>query len=199
MSAVDRVRGVDVRSLGLVAAAVVAVLGLLSVFSASVDVGGLVESRTSTLLGVAGIAGGAALSRRWIRSEERCYRPPERERRRPVDVPGDDVDDRLAFATAGGSAEAAQYYRSRNRQALRELAVDVLVTRRGETPDSARQHLRDGSWTADERAAAFFRLGGNAGDEVTGAVRQRVGRDHPHVERARAAVAELTRIAEEGA
>lgn len=199
MSTADRLRGIDAWSLLFVAAAVVAVLGLLSVFSASVDLGGLVESRTSTLLGIAGIAAGAVLARRWVRSEERGYRPPERERRRPVPVPGDDVDDRLAFATAGGSSEAAQFYRSRTREELRDLAIDVLVTRREETPDSARQRLRDGSWTADDRAAAFFRLGGSSGDEVTGVVRRRVGGDHPHVERARAAVAELTRIAEEGA
>jgi|GEM_PF-3118937 len=200
-AAADRLRAIDVGTVGFAVAAVVVVVGILSVFSTAVDVSGLVEDQTRTILGVAGIAVGAGLLRRWVRAEDRGYRPPEREELRPIEVPGDELDEQLAHVASLSSTEAVRYFRAQTRDDLRELAIEVLTRHRGCTTQTAREQLRSGAWTDDERAASFFRLGGDGGasDQVTGAIRRPVGGDHPHTARARAAVAELVRIAGAGA
>lgn len=185
---------------GIAVGVLVALLGLLAVFTTAVDVSGLIDDQTRILLGVAGVGLGVIAMRHWIGAEPGGYEPPERERWRPVEPPGEDVDELVELSSGGHSREAGQYYRSQVRERLTPIAIDVLVTRRGLSEEDARERLRAGTWTEDPVAARFFRLGtdGGASDDVTGALRRPLGGEHPYVERTRRVVEELARITEVG-
>lgn len=195
--ATRRLRGIDTTSVGLAVAAIVAVLGIASVFTA-LDLSGIVQDRIRALLGLVGVGVGIVLIRRWIDADPHGYRPTERERVRPVGVPGDDLDELLRLRERAGSAEAIRFYRSQLREELRATAVDVLQTHRGYSETEARERLRDGSWTDDDVAASALRL--DSGSGVGGEIRNpfsRSGRgEHPATQRARRAIEALTRIAE---
>ncbi|AGN01884.1 hypothetical protein L593_09695 [Salinarchaeum sp. Harcht-Bsk1] len=199
-AATDRLRRIDVATVGIAIAAVVAVVGIASVFSTVFDFSGLYEDRTRVLLGFAGIAVGAFLAKRWIDTDPGSYRPPERERVLAVDVPGEEFDDLLRFRAIAKSPEAIRYFRSQSREELQQVAIEVLELHQGLDRETARARLRGGSWTADETAAEFFRLGtdGGATEELDNALRRRRGGEHPHTKRARRAVEALARIAGPG-
>ena len=196
-AATDRLRRIDGATVGIAIAALVAVVGIASVFSAAFDFSGLYEDRTRALLGFAGIAVGAFLTKRWIDTDPGSYRPPERERVLPVGVPGEEFDDLLRFRAIAKSPEAIRYFRSQSREELQDVAIEVLERHQGLDREDARARLRDGSWTTDETAAEFFRLGtdGGATEELDNALRRRRGGEHPHTKRARRAVEALAAIA----
>lgn len=193
-----RFGGVDSATVGVAVGAAIAVVGILSVFSPSLDLSALGEDRFRILLGLAGVGFGAVIARRWIDDEDEGYRPPERERVLEVGVPGDDLDELLRLRERAGSAEAIRFYRSQIREELMGVAIDVLEVRRGLSEEAAREALRSGEWTDDEVAATFFKLGagGEAGEELASAIRRPGGSEHPHTRRARRTAEVLTRIVE---
>lgn len=195
-----RAAGVTLRGVGLAVAAGVAVVGILGAFTSAVSVPDLLGTQSRVLLAIVGLAWGLLVAKRWTEADLGGYRPPERERVAPVPAPGEDVDELLALGEAAGG-ETGRYYRSRGRDRLLELGVRTLVVHRGLAPEAAHRRLREGTWTDDPDAAAFFRLRGDAGaaDALGGAIGASVGREHPNTRRARRAVAELRRIAEASA
>lgn len=183
----------NARDAGFGIAAAVAVVGLLAVFTPLLDARALAAARLRPLLALVALAAGVGLLRRWYRTEPTTHEPLERERRSPAAGAGDDFDELLALSDAG-SGESARYYRSQAREELQAVAVAVLTTHRGLTPERARRQLATGEWTGDDVAASFFA----AGSDPTGDVRNLLGRgsDGPTTRRARRAVAELRRIAD---
>jgi len=184
----------NARDLGIAVAAAGALLGIAAVFTSAVDLSGVLNTQSRVLLALAGLAWGLLLVERWTGADLGGYRPPERERVAPVSTPGEDVDELFALG-ARATGETARYYRSRGRDRLQELAVRVLTTHAGCSPEEAHRRLREGTWTEDPAAARFFQLRADAGTAVGG----RVGREHPHTRRARRVVAELKRLAEASA
>lgn len=196
-TAADRLRRIDVTAVGIAIAAILAIAGILSVFTAALDLSGIVEDRFHSMLGVTAAGIGAILVTRWIDAEDEGYRPPERERVVPVGVPGDEFDELLTLRSRADTTEAIRFFRSETRDELQEVAIDVLETHRGYTETEARERLRDGSWTDDEVAATFFQYGGTgASEELTNALPRSSGREHPYTRRARRTVAALSAIAE---
>lgn len=198
MSAEGRLRRVPWTDLGIAIAAVAAVVGIAGVFTTAVDFSGLVGSQLRVGLAGVGIVWGAAVVRGWVNAESGGYEPPERERAVPAAVPGDDLDDLLALGRSAGTPEATRYYRSQSRDRLQAIAIDVLCTHRGIDAETAREQLRDGTWTDDETAASYFQLRVNreASDEVVNVFRRPVGGEHPQVGRVRRALRELDRVTE---
>lgn len=113
---------------------------------------------------------------------------PEVENRLTVPVPGDAFDADLADLPprrTRGSEPTRRLLRDRL-----EAAATAALVREGLDREEARARLRDGSWTDDPRAAAFFR-----GDPPT--TRERVRRyaagESPFAGRARAAAVAVAR------
>lgn len=197
-AATKRLGGVGWSTVGIAVGAAIAIAGILSVFSAALDLGGLLEDRYRILLGLISVGFGAVIARRWIDAEDEGYRPPERERTLATGVPGDDLDELLELRERAGSTEAIRFYRSEIREELTDLAIDVLETHRGYTEDEAREALRSGDWTDDEVAASIFRYdsGNTASEELADTFRRPGGSEHPFTRRTRRAIEALTRIAE---
>ena len=86
--------------------------------------------------------------------------------------PGDDVDRKLA-AAASGSTVAREELHDRAESAV----VDALVRRRDCSRERARELLRDGEWTDDPDAAAFFAAEGYRRPSVRDRVRVLLGRE----------------------
>lgn len=72
--------------------------------------------------------------------------------RADVDAPGDEFD----RALAGASPRAGSEDRVAIRERLETLALARLRTTEGCSRDAARRRLREGDWTDDGAAAAFF-------------------------------------------
>lgn len=196
-TATDRLRRIDGTSVGTAIAAIVAVIGILSVFTAAIDLSGIVEDRFQIMVGIGGVGIGVILVKRWIDAEDEGYRPPERERAIPVDVPGDELDELLLLRSRAHTTEAIRFYRSETRDVLQRVAIDVLETHRGYTEEEARNRLRDGRWTDDEVAATFFQYGGSgASEELANSIPRSGDREHPYTRRARHTVEALTAITE---
>lgn len=198
MSTNRRFAGIGRDDVGIVIAAVAALVGIAAVFTTAVDLGRLGGSQTRVLLAVVGIAIGVGSIRNWIDADYGGYEPPERERVRPASVPGEDFDELLDLAQDAGTTEATRFYRSQSEDRLLDIAVEVLRTHRDFDAETARERLRDGSWTDDEVAARCFRPGPSteASDELSNAIREPVGGEHPRITRTRRALAELQRITE---
>jgi hypothetical protein len=196
--ATKRLGGIDATTVWIAVGAGIAVLGIVSVFSASLDLSGFGEDRFRIGMGRAGVGIGAVYAKRWGDAEDEGYRPPERERVLSVGVPGDDLDELLRLRELAGSTEAIRFYRSQIRDELLEIAIEVLEIHRGLSEEEARQQLRSGTWTDDEVAATVFRLGtgGGATEELANTIRRPGGSEHPYTRRVRRAIEELTRIAE---
>lgn len=194
--ATDRLRGIGFANLGLSVAAVVAVLGIVAVFTTALDLSGIVGSMNRVALAVVGLGLGALVANRWIGSEPDGYEPPERERVTPAAVPGTDLDDLLSLGQSASSREAVQFYRSQARDELLTVGTAVLVRHRGLDPEAARERLRSGDWTDDEMAANCFKLNADLSAELSETIRRPVGGEPAQVRQARRALAELERIAE---
>lgn len=100
---------------------------------------------------------------------------PSASDRPAYDVPGD----RLAAELADVSlAERDAADRDRVRERLRSTAVAAVVRAEDVDPETARERLRDGTWTDDESAAALFAADaeGRTPGGVEAAFRQRVER-----------------------
>lgn len=107
-----------------------------------------------TLVGVLAIVQGFryALERR--RTERLTVDLGEPERRYVVDVPGDDLDDRIR--RSAGRTRGANRARERIRTRLQDVVRGELVATRDYTPAAADEAIRDGTWTDDAAAAAFL-------------------------------------------
>lgn len=192
----DQLRGVGYANLGLAVAAVVAIVGIVAVFTTAIDLGGIVGSMNRVAIAVVGLGLGGVVAKQWIDAEPGGYEPPEGERVAPAAVPGTDLDELLALGQAAGSREAVQFYRSQVRDELLDVGTAVLVRHRGLDPEEARNRLRAGDWTDDEVAANCFMLNADVAGELTDTLRRPVGGESAQVRQARRALAELERIAE---
>lgn len=184
----------NARDLSFGVAAAVLVVGLLAVFTPVVDAADLGGDQLRAVVGFGTTVAGGVLVTRWFRSEPTAHEPRERERLAPLATAGSDFDQLLALA-GGGTDETTRFYRSRARDHLTAVAVAVLTTHRGCSPEEAREQLRTGAWTDDPVAARFFVAGSEYVDDVRGFVATATGSGHPTSRRARRAVAELRRIA----
>lgn len=196
--ATDRLPRIDVVNVGIAIGAIVAVLGIVSVFSASLDLSSLVQDRFRITVGIVGVGIGAILIKGWIDEEDEGYRPPDRERVRTVSVPGDEFDELLWLRSVASSTESIRFYRSETRDELLAVAIDVLEIHRGYSEEEARERLRDGSWTDDEVASRFFTYGGGSevSEQLSNTIRRSEGSEHPYTRRARRTIDVLGAIVE---
>lgn len=187
----------NARDVGFATAAAIAIAGLASAFTPMGVVDEAFDAELQTVLGILALVVGVAVARGWWTNEPNQDRPPVVERRLEVGAPGDDLDHLYDLSTVG-SMEVARYYRSRSREALRDVAVAVLTTHGGLTPETAEERIRNGTWTDDEVAAAAFlpRLDPEGADEVDAWIARRVGSDHPSIRRVRRVNRELRAIVE---
>lgn len=107
-----------------------------------------------TLVGMLAVVQGLryALGRR--KTERVTLDLGEPERRYVVDVPGDDLDDRIR--RSGGRTRGAARARERIRTRLRDVAAAELVATRNYTESEAEDAIAAGTWTDDPAAAAFL-------------------------------------------
>jgi len=197
-AATDRLPRVDLVTVGIGVAAIVAILGIVSVFTSALDLSSLVQNRFRITVGLVGVGLGAVMAKGWIDAEEDGYRPPDRERVLPVSVPGDEFDELLWLRSVATSTESIRYYRSESRDELLAVAIEVLELHRGYSEDEARERLRDGSWTDDPVAREFFQYGGGSevSEQLSNTVRRSRGSDHPYTRRARRTIDVLDGIVE---
>lgn len=107
-----------------------------------------------TLVGALAVLQGLryALDRR--KAERESVDLGEPERRYTVDVPGDDLDERIRRSS--GRTRGANRARERIRTRLRDVATAELVAKGDYTPTEADEAVQDGTWTDDAAAAAFL-------------------------------------------
>lgn len=125
-----------------------------------------------------------------IRGQRRAAALPEVEARQPATVPGTTFDEELSSLTEYGPEERDRV-RARMRERLEGVAVRVL-TRRGLDESTARRHLRAGTWTADERATAFFLPPVERELTLGTRIRSAMGAERVFRQRARRTVAAIT-------
>lgn len=182
------------RRLSLAVAVAAAVLGLALAFVPGLRAVASAPENLPSILGGVAVVAGLVRSWQWLRHEPRGATLPERERGRPVEVPGSDFDASLArvpdVVTSGGNRRAL-----RVRERLREAAVEVLVRYRGLSEGEANERLADGTWTDDRLAADFFATVDGTGGSVTESVAGTLWGEGPFRRRARRAAAEIARIA----
>lgn len=130
---------------------------------------------------------GAVASR--VRGRRRAASLPEVEKRLPAPVPGDEFDAELA-ALPGRGPEERDRVRASTRERLESVAVRVLA-RRGLDESTARRHLRAGTWTADEPAAAFFLPPAERELALGARIRTALGAEHAFQRRARRTAAAI--------
>lgn len=147
-----------------------------------------------TALGALLAIGGLREVRRRHRTELGYATTPDAEEAVELPTPGDEFDRRL-------DELSGLLYRARERQRIREEVVEVAVAtlqRRYEyTAAEAKTALREGTWTDDPFAAAFFTGRSPPTGRLT-RVRELLGAGTAFQHRARRAVDELHRLAEEG-
>ncbi|SFR88083.1 hypothetical protein SAMN05216559_0443 [Halomicrobium zhouii] len=107
-------------------------------------------------------------------------------------IPGERVDERLA-----GVSWREGETRAELADRIERAAVATLVRTEGWTPAEARERLRDGTWTDDERAAALLSDGEDQ-PSVSDHVRALATGETPFQRRADHAVAELHRRVVDG-
>lgn len=107
-----------------------------------------------TLVGALALVQGAryGLARRGLERPEVDLGEPET--RYEVEVPGDDVDERLL--RTGGLTHRSTERRERLRGRLREAAVETVAAREGLSTRRAARRIDDGDWTDDPVARAFL-------------------------------------------
>jgi hypothetical protein len=81
---------------------------------------------------------------------------PDPERPADLPTPGDDVDELIADAGLTVPHRSNRDPRQTLRTRLRRAGEQALIQRRGCSIDEARAMLRNGEWSDDPRAVAFF-------------------------------------------
>lgn len=159
--------------------------------------GGLVlQADRGVVLALAALAllqGLAAVAGR-VAGSGRAAAPDDVESRFPATVPGDEFDALLADLPQL-SVQRRDEERAAIRERLEALAVAVLIGR-GLDEATARRRLRDGTWTADERAATFFMPAADRELSLGRRMRDAVGSDLAFIRRARRTVAAIAAHAE---
>lgn len=182
------------RRLALAVAVATAVLGLALAFVPGLRAVASAPDSLPSILGGGAVAAGLVRAWQWLRHEPRGATLPERERGRPIEVPGSDFDESLARVPGIGPS-AGDQRALRIRERLREAAVDVLVRYRGLSEAEATERLAEGTWTDDRFAAEFFATGDGSGSSVTESVAGTLWGEGPYRRRVRRAAAEIARIA----
>ncbi len=185
------------RRLSLAVAVAAAVLGLALAFVPGLRAVASAPDSLPSVLGGGAVVAGLVRAWQWLRHESRGTALPERERGRPLEVPGSDFDDLLArLPSVRPSAGDQRALRIRER--LRETAVAVLVRYRNLSEEAAAEQLVEGSWTDDRFAADYFATGDAAGGSVTESVAGSLWGEGPFKRRVSRAAAEIARIASTG-
>lgn len=103
-----------------------------------------------------------------MRTKVEVAETPDRETEQDLEVPGESFDERVAelgstgsFAAGGVPGRPAQRdhvirNRDRLRNRLEEAAVATIAHKWGCSRERAREALREGTWTDDPHAAAYF-------------------------------------------
>lgn len=185
------------RRLSLAVAVAAAVLGLALAFVPGLRAVASAPENLPAVLGGAAVLAGLFRAWQWLRHEPRETTLPERERRRPVAVPGSDFDEALAGVPPVG-ATAGDRSAVRIREQLRDAAVAALVQYRGLSEDEATERLEEGTWTDDPLAADFFASLDGTGNSVAESVAGSLWGEGPFRRRARRAAAEIARVASVG-
>ncbi|WP_226012252.1 DUF7269 family protein [Halomicrobium salinisoli] len=185
------------RRLSLAVAVAAAALGLALAFVPGLRAVASAPDNLPSILGGGAVLAGLVRAWQWLRHEPRGTTLPERERGRPVEVPGSDFDASLALVPAVGASGGNRRV-LRIRERLRETAVAVLVRYRGLSAAAAAERLAEGTWTDDPLAADFFATGDGSGGSVTESVAGSLWGEGPFKRRVRRAAAEIARIASTG-
>ncbi|WP_435098368.1 DUF7269 family protein [Halarchaeum sp. P4] len=175
-------------ALGLLAA----VAGIVIAFAPGLVAGLSFAEAAITVVGVVALLAAYLAYRdaRATRADAERADPPDVETRRAAGRPGKSFDRTYAEARTNARASARPVARDR----LHDLAVETLVAIDGLTEEAAESRLREGTWTDDPHAAAFF------ADDAQPAptrlrLRELLGRASVFDVRFRHALAEIERIA----
>jgi hypothetical protein len=172
---------------------VLGVVGLLALAVPGLTTGLPTEDFAVTLLGGLLVVGALREVQRRRGTEPTYAETAEPEQAVELPTPGAEFDRRL-------DRLSGLLYRANERQRLREEVGDVAVAtlrrRFDYTESEAREALRTGSWTDDPFAAAFLRGDTPAVDRLR-RLRERLRRGGVFRYRARLAVDELYRIAQD--
>lgn len=170
-----------------------AVIGLALAALPGFRVGMALPEGVSFVVGLLAVVAGLYRARSFLRTDEDEFRFPDRERGRPVVVPGQEFDDLLSDVPRTRVAGDGRWLRVR--EELREAAVRVLVTYHGVAADEAESMIEDGTWTEDRLAAEFFTTPGGTGTSIRESFATTLGAEGPFHRRARRTAREIHRLA----
>jgi hypothetical protein len=147
------------------------------------------------LVGVCALLFGALAIRKRTRIDIDQATTPDPERPAELPIPGDDVDELIAEAGLTVPHRHEADPRRTLRRRLEETACTTLVEQEGYSRADAEAELREGTWTDDPHAIAFFT--GRLPEETPLGlrIRTRLAVRDPFARRARNAAAAIATIA----
>lgn len=189
----------DALAVGLASSLLGLLLLAAPTLTAGVDLSGTVRAAPFVAVGVAALV----VAGHYVRAEleagdaadaaagsERYPRPGNRP---SYARPGASLVDSVAAISWTDRRQSEPTARLALRSDVRDAAVHVLSETEGWSRSETEARLREGDWTTDARAAAFFADDAVPSLSVRQHLRSLLGRDPPFARRARHAVAELVR------
>lgn len=144
------------------------------------------------VVGAVLVLGALGQAQRRRRTELEYAETPDAELAVDLPTPGDDVDRRLSRLTLTRFNEAERY---RLREEFGDVAAATIQRRERCSADEAERALREGTWTDDPFAAAFF-TGSAPEASATERVRELLHRETPFKRRAVRAIEAVERLLE---
>lgn len=146
------------------------------------------------VVGVSALLFGALAVKQRTTTEIEQATTPETERPATLPTPGDDVDELIAAAGLTVPHRSEADPRRTLRRRLEAAARETLIEHRGCSAEEADEQLREGTWTDDPHATAFFTGRLPEATPLAKRLRIRLAVRDPFARRARHAADAIARI-----